>query len=206
VAINEYQGRAKDPLPVVPANVDAAEVFFQHTPIADAKGSNHGVYNLWGQVPVRANPDVPVRYYNLTGIGISHGGDYSVPDWYQVHVVPTLGDGAAFTNPSLLTGGLEGGGSTTSYTDATYQGAAAPGARVDLLAVRRGSTSPISLGGTIANPSGNWSLTTRPLPDGTYRIVAQAVAAADPSWPHVFVTPKARLGTLRVAAGTSGSG
>ena len=121
-AINKYQGQAKDPLPIVPSNVNAAEVFFQHTPIEHAKGSNHGVYNLWGQVPVRVQGDVPVKYYNLTGLGISHGGDYSVPDWYQVHVVPTLGEGSSFVNPGLLTGGLDGGGSSDSFCSADVPG------------------------------------------------------------------------------------
>jgi hypothetical protein len=192
--INHYQAQAKDPLPVVPANVNAAEVFYQHTPIADAKGSNHGVYNLWGQVPVKVLGHVPVKYYNLTGLGISHGGDYSVPDWYQVHVVPTLGDGSPFVNPGLLTGGIESAGTATPLTQPTYRGTAAPRATVRLFASGRGSASAVPLGRTVADTAGNWTLTTRPLPLGTDRVSARAVAIADPSWPHVLVTSKASLG------------
>ncbi len=192
-AINDYQAQAQDPLPVVPATVDAAEVFYQHTPIAEAKGSNNGIYNLWGQVPVKAAPGVPVKYYNLTGVGISHAGEYSVPDWYQVHVVPTLGNGSAFVNPAQLTAALVVGGSAGTSSEPTYQGQAAPGATVQLSAAVRGSTRPIALGGTVADAAGNWSLTTGPLPPGTAHVTARAIAVADPAWPHVFVTPKLRV-------------
>jgi hypothetical protein len=192
-AIHDYQGRAKDPLPVVPAHVNAAEVFFQHTPIADAKGSNHGEYNLWGQVPVRAAAGVPVKYYNLTGLGISHGGDYSVPDWYQVHVVPTLGTGSSFVNPGLLTGGLETFGNAGTSSQPTFGGQAAPGATVQLVAAAQGSRKPMVLGRTAADAAGNWSITPGLLPPGTDHLTARALAVADPAWPHVFVTPKVRI-------------
>ena len=161
--IQGYQAEAKDPLPVVPPNVDAAEVFFEHTPIADAKDSNDGLYNLWGQVPVRTE-GVPIHYYDLTGRGISHAGEFSVPDWYEVHVVPTLADDSSFEDPTLLTGTLAGGGTTTTASQATYQGAAAPGAKVALFAAPVGSSHAVTLGRTTADPSGNWSLTTRPAP------------------------------------------
>jgi hypothetical protein len=192
-AINDYQGRAKDPLPVVPANVNAAEVFYQHTPIAQAKGSNHGVYNLWGQVPVRAATGVPVNYYNLTGRGISHGGDYSVPDWYQVHVVPTLGTGSAFVNPALLTGQLDPSGLGGTSSQPSYHGEAAPGASVRLFARVEGSKRSIALGRTVADAAGNWTVTPGLLPPGTDQVTARAVAVADPAWPHVSVTPTLRL-------------
>jgi hypothetical protein len=206
LAIDHYQAQAKDPLPVVPANVNAAEVFFQHTPIAAAKGSNHGIYNLWGQVPVRAAAGVPVKYYNLTGLGISHGGDYSVPDWYQVHVVPTLGNGSAFVNPARLTGTLEVGGSAGTSGGLTYHGAAAPGATVQLFAAVRGAKQPMALGRTVADAAGNWSVTPGLLPPGTDRVTVRAIAVADPAWPHVFVTPKIRLeGQLVALPQRSGS-
>jgi hypothetical protein len=182
----------------VPANVDAAEVFFQHTPIAHATGSNHGIYNLWGQVPVRVQGDVPVKYYDLTGLGTSHGGDYSVHDWYQVHVVPTLGDGAPFVNPGLLTGGIDGGSSMSSG-QATYQGDSAPGARIRVFASPDGSTKSYLVGTALADSAGSWNVTTRALPRGTYRVIAKAAAVADPAWPHVLATSKAPLGRLAVA-------
>jgi hypothetical protein len=198
--IDNYQHRAHDPLPVVPANVNEAEVFFQHTPVAEAKGSNHGIYNLWGQVPVKALGGVPVRYYNLTGRGISHGGDFSVPNWYQAHVVPTLADGSSFSSPGLLTGGLEGGGNGSQSNQPTYQGAAEPGATVKLLVAPEGSSDFRTVGRTVADLAGSWAITSRPLSDGIYRVTAEAVAPADPGWPQdVVVTPKASLGTLAVS-------
>jgi hypothetical protein len=151
------------------------------------------MYNLWGQVPVQAAPGVAVKYYNLTGVGISHAGDYSVPDWYQVHVVPTLGNGSAFVNPAQLTAALVVGGSAGTSSEPTYQGQAAPGATVQLSAAVRGSTRPIALGRTVADAAGNWSLTTGPLPPGTAQVTVRAIAVADPAWPHVFVTPKLRV-------------
>jgi hypothetical protein len=198
--IDGYQHQAKDPLPVVPAVVDQAEVFYQHTPIAEAKGSNHGLYNLWGQVPVPVQGNVPVHYYNLTGVGISHGGDVGVPDWYQAHVVPTLGDGSPFVDPSLLTGGLGGGASASQDSQATFQGSAAPGATVRLMATPASSKVDLPLGRTVADSNGTWSLTTRSLPNGAYHVYAKAAANADPRWPRVKVLPKASLGTITVEA------
>jgi hypothetical protein len=196
--IDDFQSRADDPLPLIPSIVDGAEVFYQHTPIDGAKGSNDGLYNLWGQVPVPVEGDVPVRYYNLTGVGISHGGDVGVMDWYQQHVVPTLGDGSPFVDPSLLTGGLAGGATTSPSHTPIFEGASAPDADVSLLAIRRGSSDKIVLGRTTADASGHWTLASRSLPDGTYHIFARGNAGADPKWPRVRVTPKASLGTITV--------
>jgi hypothetical protein len=198
--IDGYQQKAKDPLPVIWDNVEAAEVFYQHTPISAAKGSNDGLYNLWGQVPVPVRGDVPVRYYNLTGVGISHTGAVDVRDWYQVHVVPTLGDNSGFTDPTLLTGGPAAGLQAAQDRPPVFQGSAAPGAHVRLRATSRSSPRPIVLGGAVADEAGHWSVTSRPLPDGTYRVVAKGVAIADPTWPRVLVLPRARLGTIAVAA------
>jgi hypothetical protein len=142
---------------------------------------------------------VPVKYYNLTGLGISHGGDSSVPDWYQVHVVPTLGNGSAFVNPALLTGAFDGSGSAGTSGQPTYHGDAAPGATVQLFAAVRGSKKPMTLGRTVADTAGSWSVTTGLLPPGTEHVTARAIAVADPAWPHVFVTPKLRLASQIVA-------
>ncbi len=202
--IDGYQAKAKDPLPVISASVDQAEVFFQHTPIDDAKGSNDGLYNLWGQVPVPVQGDVPVRYYNLTGEGISHGGDISVHDWYQAHVVPTLGDGSEFADPTLLTGEVRGGNWLTPVSRPNFDGTAAPDASVRVIAVPRRSSDKILIGQTTADASGNWTVESRSLHDGTYRVFAKAVALADPRWPQVRVLPRKALGTLTVNAQSFG--
>ena len=68
----------------VPPNVDQAEVFWQHTPVASAN-ANNGLYNLWGQVPVLGH----ATYYDVTGPGISHSGDFGVANWYRFNVLPT---------------------------------------------------------------------------------------------------------------------
>jgi hypothetical protein len=196
--IDGYQQKAKDPLPVIWGNVDSAEIFYQHTPISAAKGSNDGIYNLWGQVPVPVRGNVPVRYYNLTGVGISHTGYVNVVDWYQVHVVPTLGNNSSFTDPTLLNGGPAAGLQLTQDRQPIFQGSAAPGARVMLRATPRSSSRPMILGGAVANEAGAWSVTSRPLPNGTYRVLAKGVAIADPTWPRVLVLPRARLGTIAV--------
>jgi len=198
--IDGYQQRAKDPLPVIWDNVDGAEVYYQRTPIAGAKGSNDGIYNLWGQVPVPVRGETPVRYYNLTGVGISHTGDVSVVDWYQVHVVPTLGDNSPFVDPTLLIGGPSTGYETPQGRQPAFQGEAAPGALVRLRAWPRSSPRPLVLGGSVADATGNWAVVSRPLPDGTYRVQARGVAVADPTWPRVLVVPSARLGTIKVDA------
>ncbi|AGA30994.1 lipase family protein [Singulisphaera acidiphila] len=198
--IDGYQQKAKDPLPVIWGNVDAADVYYQRTPIAGAKGSNDGIYNLWGQVPVPVEGDTPVRYYNLTGVGISHTGYVNVVDWYQVHVVPTLGDNSPFTNPGLLNGEPAMGSDVTAASEPVFQGAAAPGTRLSVRARSSAPSPPIVLGSTVADQDGNWSLTSRRLPPGTYQVRAKGVAIADPKWPRVLVIPNARLGTITVDA------
>ncbi|SIO22532.1 hypothetical protein SAMN05444166_3092 [Singulisphaera sp. GP187] len=195
-----YQKKAKDPLPVVWDNVDAADVYYQRTPISAAKGSNNGIYNLWGQVPVPVQGDTPVRYYNLTGVGISHTGYVNVVDWYQVHVVPTLGENSPFTDPSLLSGEPAPGSDATQVRTPTFQGTAAPGTRLSLRAAPRASSQPIVLGDVVADADGKWSLTSRPLPDGRYHVRAKGVAVADPKWPRVLVIPKTTIGTITVDA------
>ena len=89
--IDAFQSKAKDPAVVVPPNVQDAEVFYQHSPVAKSGGSNDGIYNLWGQVPVHG----PASYFNLTANGISHSGKFGVQNWYEDNVVPTLGTGAS---------------------------------------------------------------------------------------------------------------
>ena len=53
----------------------AAEVFYQHTTAANSHGANGGIYNLWGQVPVKG----PASYFNLTAAGATHAGRQGSP-------------------------------------------------------------------------------------------------------------------------------
>lgn len=179
--INDFQSRAKDPLVVVPSNVDDAEVFYQHTPANQAE-SNNGLYNLWGQVPVAG----PAHYYDLTGHGISHAGRFGVQDWYRLNVVPTLAEGAPLihTNvltiqPSFVLGGAKVATSSSTTNQPTYNGTAAPGATVRLFA-RTDPGQLAKVGQVVTGADGNWSLTTRPLATGRYRVVAIA-NVEDPS-------------------------
>ena len=64
-----------------------AEVFYQHTLASQSHGVNSGIYNLWGEVPVRG----PAHYYNLTAAGATHAGNTGVSQWYANFVAPTLG-------------------------------------------------------------------------------------------------------------------
>src|SRR5262249_7347562 len=128
--INAFQSKAKDPAVVVPPNVQDAEVFYQHTPVALSGGSNHGIYNLWGQVPVHG----PATYFNLTAKGISHGGKFGVQDWYRVNVVPTLGEGAPFVQADTLTASEVSATGAGRRQRMEYAGTAGPGATVRLFA------------------------------------------------------------------------
>ncbi len=146
-AISNYQSRANDPPPYIPAIVDDAQVYYQHTSIALAKDRGNSIYNLWGEVPVAAAPGVPVHYANITGSGISHAGDFAVYDWYQSNVVPLLGNGPAFVDPGAV---------TAARVDATFAGTAAPGASVTVFA--SGSKAGGVIGRTVANAQGHWSI------------------------------------------------
>ena len=58
--VTNYQGEAKDPPAYFPSVVDEAQVFYEHSPATAG-----GIYNLWGQVPVKSDGPL-VHYYNLT--------------------------------------------------------------------------------------------------------------------------------------------
>jgi hypothetical protein len=201
LSIDRYQSKAKDPAVVVPPNVNDAEVFYQHTPVGRTHTSNHGLYNLWGQVPVRG----PAHYFNLTGRGISHSGTFGVQDWYQRNVVPTLGDGPGWVASKTITGGpVSGPGAAGTRPDddrqPTFAGTAAPGATVRLLAKPAGTAQFHRVGGTIAGPDGSWGLTTRPFADGRYRLFATSELPEIPGQHRPHMLPTLPLGQLTVAA------
>ncbi len=194
VMIDDFQSRAKDPLPVVTSNVQSAEVFFQHTPISKAR-TNSGIYNLWGQVPVRGIAE----YFNLSAAGVSHAGHFGVQDWYRLNVAPTLGNGAPMLEAIALTGtqvpnpANSGNGPNTPVT---YAGHAAPGATVRLLGAPSTGHKLQSLSSTDAGPDGTWTVTTRPLPPGSYRIVAVSNIPTAVTGRREYFKPTAWLGPL----------
>jgi hypothetical protein len=192
--INAFQSNAKDPPVIVPANVDRAEVFYQHTPVAKTYGSNGGIYNLWGQVPVIG----AASYFDLTAPGISHSGKFGVQDWYRLNVVPTLGSGDAYITSSVLTASLvseTASNARPGRTAVTYAGTAAPHAVVRLFAARTGAEPSHRLGVTRADSDGSWQITSFPLPAGTYRISAAShvtggrTGRPNPMKPVVWLRP-----------------
>ncbi len=99
--VTNYQASANDPPAFVPSIVDEAQVFFEHT--AATAG---GIYNLWGQVPVRSAGPV-VHYYNLTDMGVTHSGKKGVALWYRNFVAPTLGNQAPLIQELQLDGQVD---------------------------------------------------------------------------------------------------
>lgn len=195
--INDFQSKAQDPPPVVPENVEGAEVFYQRTPVSQTFGSNDGVYNLWGQVPVLGK----ATHFDLTAPGISHSGKFGVQDWYRLNVVPTLGDGAPTIDRAELTGwsvDAGNGAEVSAGRQAHYAGQAAPGAIVRLL-VGAGEAELSGAGATHAGPDGKWHLATRPLAPGNYRVLAVANAPARRGERPTPIKPTAWLGSVAVA-------
>ena len=196
--VEVYQSQAKDPLPTVPAGVDQAEVFYQHT-----KATPSGIYNLWGQVPVRGS----ASYFNLTASKVTHSGKTGVAAWYQNNIVPTLGDGSPELVAQTLTGKLdpaevtEGPGTDVVHVaQPTYIGSAGPDSIIRLYAGPARDPSVIApVGSTVAGPDGSWSITTRSLADGDYRIVAVSTPPGRHTLPRFVMNPTAPLGELVIA-------
>ncbi|MGE3817955.1 MAG: hypothetical protein AB7I30_00830, partial [Isosphaeraceae bacterium] len=183
--IESYQSQADDPPVIVPLWVDGAEVFYQQTPASRDHGTNKHIYNLWGQVPVRG---VSV-YYDLTPASITHSGKTGLAAWYQRHIVPTLGEGA----PALASLTLSG-----ESRDGTFQGKAAPGSTVRVLATDAHDPDALGpIGRTRATPDGAWSIPNR-LPAGRYRVVARSAPDPGPSPPRIPVVSTALLGMVVV--------
>jgi hypothetical protein len=66
----------------------------------------------------------------------------------------------------------------TNISQPTFQGLAAANATVQVFAVSAGTTPLVLVGHGPSDALGNWSVTTVPLPDGTYSIFVQATNAA----------------------------
>ena len=99
--VSHYQGEAKDPPAYFPSIVDEAQVFYEHT-----QATAGGIYNLWGQVPVKSDGPV-VHYYNLTPSGVTHSGNTGVPEWYRNFILPTLGNQAPLVQELQLNGQID---------------------------------------------------------------------------------------------------
>jgi hypothetical protein len=197
--IDSFQSKANDPLPVVTPNVQQAEVFFQHTPVSQAQ-TNDGIYNLWGQVPVKGNAE----YFNLTASGVSHSGKFGVQNWYLQNVVPTLATGETTIPQIGLTGSRVIHSSTATdgrrATHVTYEGHAAADSTVRLFAARATQRLVDPVGKTTAGPDGAWSITTPALAPGRYRVIASSdvprSAATTILGRRFFLRPTAWLGPL----------
>lgn len=207
IVVNDYQAEAKDPPPYFPSIVDQANVFFEHT-----QATAGGIYNLWGQVPVKSDGPT-VHYYNLTAMGVTHSGKTGVNYWYRDFIAPTLGDQAPLLQQLQTFNGQIDGARTiptspraavptqvVSTGQPEISGTAAPGSMVRLLIGPSSKPSQIGLAGvTQANADGDWSLTTRrPLPVGQYRIVVAAFSRALRTRPGLAIVPTQPLGRLVV--------
>jgi hypothetical protein len=116
--VPHYQAEANDPPAYFPSVVDEAQVFYEHT-----TATAGGIYNLWGQVPVKSDGPV-VHYYNLTPSGVTHSGNTGIPEWYRNFIVPTLGDQAPMVQELQLNGQIDGA-QTPATPDATSAGGGA---------------------------------------------------------------------------------
>jgi hypothetical protein len=197
--IHGYQAKARDPLASIPAGVDQAEVFYQHTPATASE-----IYNLWGQVPVRGS----ASYFNLTASGVTHSGKTGVMAWYQNNIVPTLGDGAPGLRTQTLSGKLDptegpvaSGADVVHVSKPRYIGSAGPGSIIRLYAGPARDPSVIApVGRTVAGSDGTWSITTQSLADGHYRIVAVSTPPRRHTLPRFVMNPTDPLGQLVVDA------
>jgi hypothetical protein len=213
--ISGFQRDADDPAVFVPANVDAAEVFYQHTLVQ--RTHDGGDYNLWGQVPIPNLSGRPIHYYNLTATGASHSGNYGVPLWYRNFVATTLHDQAPLVQALRLEGQLDGASpspelptnrvqelrqanwgavQTIDGDQPTFSGTAAPGSTLRLYVGPTGDLTRVGLLGTAtAAADGAWTLTTRrPLPDGRYRAVVMGYSRSLQTRPAYAIVPMAPMG------------
>jgi hypothetical protein len=222
--INHYQASAKDPPVFIPRVVDEAFVFFEHS-----KATADGIYNLWGQVPVKSDGPT-VHYYNLTDIGVTHSGKTGVDWWFRNFIAPTLGYQAPLVSGLELNGQIQSAElpATASASQSAlvrladnarsnrvygpphvaqsnqpeFSGTAAPGSiiRLDLSP----AIKPMKLalaGVTTANGSGQWSLTTaQPLKNGQYRTLVTAFSRKLTTRPGLAIVPTQPLGRLVVDA------
>jgi hypothetical protein len=217
--IHRYQAQANDPPVFIPQGVDAAQVFYQHTQASHDHGVNQGLYNLWGQVPVPNLSGNPIAYYNLTGAGATHSGNYGVALWYRNFVAPTLGSQAPLVQTLRLEGQIDQATTMVPNSRTTNQarvqtwdpvriaqgaepefsGTAAPGSTVRVYLGPAANPSVISPAGqTRAGATGEWSFTPRTLKSGCYRGVAMAFQRASRTRPGLTIVPMTPLGRITI--------
>jgi len=228
IIVNHYQAQADDPPAFIPAVVDQAQVFFEHS-----QATAGGIYNLWGQVPVRSDGPL-VHYYNLTDMGVTHSGKTGVNYWYRNFIAPTLGEQAPLVQELQLNGQIDRAEVPTVTTVAVptsrgaqarragqaradrvygpeqivqtsqpeFSGTAAPGSVIRLTLGPAATPWKSAVAGvTTANASGQWSLTTNhPLRNGQYRTLVAAFSRALATRPGLAIVPTQPLGRLVVDA------
>jgi hypothetical protein len=220
--VTDYQAKAKDPSAFFPSAVDEAIVFFEHT-----QSTASGIYNLWGQVPVKSDGPV-VHYYNLTDMGVTHSGKTGVNYWFRDFIAPTLGNQAPLIQELQLNGQIDNAvpPTTASLSPSTlvqqannarsnrvygaeqvvqtslpeFSGTAAPGSIIRLGLSPAGKPMDLALAGvTTASSTGQWSLTTgHPLRNGQYRTLVTAFSRALTTRPGLAIVPTQPLGRLVV--------
>ncbi len=213
--IDSFQSKAKDPAVFIPSVVNDAEVFYQHTLASQSHGANSGIYNLWGEVPVKG----PAHYYNLTAAGTTHAGNTGVSEWYANFVAPTLASQApliqtlqldaqidhvvATTTPSARSTARQGSLSPQPVVQdrrVEFSGTAAPGSTVRIYVGPASSPSKITPGGhTTTDAAGAWTLTTHPLPSGHYRAVVMSFSRALRTRRGLAIIPTVPLGGFVIA-------
>jgi len=222
--VTNYQAESKDPPAFIPSVVDEALVFFEHS-----QATAGGIYNLWGQVPVKSDGPV-VHYYNLTDMGVTHSGKTGVNYWFRDFIAPTLGSQAPLVQELQLNGQIDNAvpPTTTSVSQSTlvqqannaradrvygpeqvvqtnqpeFSGTAAPGSIIRLALSPAAKPMNITLAGvTTASSTGQWSLTTgHPLRNGQYRTLVTAFSRTLTTRPGLAIVPTQPLGRLVVDA------
>ncbi len=222
--VTDYQAQAKDPPAFFPSIVDEAIVFFEHT-----QATASGIYNLWGQVPVKSYGPL-VHYYNLTDMGVTHSGKTGVNYWFRDFIAPTLGNQAPLIQELQLNGQIDNAQPPTapsvsqstlvqradnSFANRVYgqeqvvqtsqpifSGTAAPGSIIRLGLSPAGKPMELTLAGvTTANSAGQWTLTPgHPLRNGQYRTLVTAFSRALTTRPGLAIVPTQPLGRMVVDA------
>ena len=222
--VTNYQAEAKDPPAFFPSSVDDAIVFFEHS-----QASASGIYNLWGQVPVKSDGPL-VHYYNLTDMGVTHSGKTGVNYWFRDFIAPTLGYQAPLIQQLQLNGQIDNAQPPTATSvsqsplvqqannaaanraygpeqvvvtsQQEFSGTAAPGSIIRLgLSPAAKPMKLVLAGATRATSTGQWTLTTgHPLRNGQYRTLVTAFSHALTTRPGLGIVPTQPLGRLVVNA------
>ena len=220
--VTNYQAQAKDPPAFIPAVVDQALVLFQHT-----QSTAGGIYNLWGQVPVKSAGPL-VHYYNLTDMGVTHSGKTGINYWFRDFIAPTLGNQAPLLQELQLNGQIDNAQSSTitSNSQSTlvdqaknaranrvygpaqivqtnqpeFSGTAAPGSIIRLGLGPANKPMDLTLAGatTPIVPANGHSPPWHPLRNGQYRTLVTAFSRSLTTRPAFGIVPTQPLGRLVV--------